>query len=347
MKIYHNQLTQTLNKGCQPVWLIFGDEPWQKLNSLESIKQHAKNAGFNELIRFSVEDKFDWSTLVYEFQSMSLFANQRIIEVEIPNGKVGSEGAKVLTSLSEQLTPDIILLIHGGKIDAATAKKKWFSTLTTHGVYLPLYDIEHTHLPRWLQQQAKLLNVNLSTHAISFFAEYFEGNLLALSQELEKLAIIFQQQRIDVDDIEQIIIKQTKFNPFQLIDALLNKQLEKCNTIIESLYHEGNNISQLIWILHKELQQLSQMKAQLAQGDKIESLYKQYRIWDKRKPLYNKALNTLNEHHIDIAIARLAQVDLISKTTTEYNPFILLMDVCLSLYHGELTEKFTLNYEYA
>ena len=344
MKIYHNQLTQTLNKGYKPVWLIFGDEPWQKLNSLQCIKQYAKNEGFTETMRFSVEDKFDWSTLVYEFQSMSLFANQRIIELEVPNAKVGIEGAKVLTSLGEQLPHDIMFIIHGSKIDAATTKKKWFSALEKQGVYLPIYDIEHTHLPRWLQQQAQQLGLNLSNDAITFFAEYFEGNLLALTQELEKLSIIFQQQRIEVEDIEQIIIKQTKFNPFQLIEALLNQQLEKCSAIIESLYHEGNNIGQLVWIIHKELQQLAKMKAQLEQGDSIESLYKQYRIWDKRKPLYKRALTTLHGKHINIAISRLTQVDLISKTTSEYNPFILLIDVCLSLYHGELTEKFTLNY---
>ena len=346
MKIYHNQLTQTFNKGFKPVWLIFGDEPWQKLNSLECIKAYAKNMGFSEIIRFNVDDKFDWSTLVYECQSMSLFANQRIIELEIPNAKVGIEGAKVLTSFGEQLPQDIMFIIHGSKVDAATTKKKWFSSLEKQGIYLPLYDIEHTHLPRWLHQQAKQLGVNLSNDAITFFAEYFEGNLLALTQELEKLSIIFQQQRIEVEDIEQIIIKQTKFNPFQLIDALLTQQLTKCTTIIESLYHEGNSAGQLVWILHKELQQLANMKRQLEQGNAVESIYKQYRIWDKRKPLYKSALNTIHTNNIDIAVARLAQVDLLSKTTNEYNAFILLIDVCFSLYHGELTNKFTLDYEH-
>lgn len=347
MKIYHNQLAQTLQQHSKLVWLIFGDEPWQKIDSLNKIKLQAKNSGFSETLRFNVDDKFDWSSLTYEFQSMSLFASQRIIELEIPNGKVGVEGAKVLTSLSEQLIPDIMLVIHGGKIDVATSKKKWFSALEKQGAYLPLYDIERTHLPRWLQQQADHLQLNLSSDAINFLAEYFEGNLLALAQELEKLTIIYQHQHIKIDDLEQLIIKQAKFNPFQLIDNLLNNKLKKCSAILESLQHEGTSIGQIIWILHKELQQLSQMKTQLEQGDKIENLYKQYRIWDKRKPLYKAALSTMQNRNIDIALARLAQVDLISKTASEYNPFILLIDVCLSVYHGDITENFTLNYEYA
>ena len=348
MRIYHNQLHTTLSsQGCKPVWLVFGDEPWQKIDSINQIKNHAMAQGFSEVVRLTADDKFDWAYLIDEFQSMSLFASQRIIELEIPNGKVGVEGAKVLTSLADKLIPDIILLIHGAKIDAATSKKKWFTALDKHGVYLPLYDIDGQHLQRWLQQQAKQLNLTLPNDVSHFLAEFFEGNLPALAQELEKLALIYGSQTIQIDDIEKLTIKQAKFNPFQLTETLLNGDLKKCSAILDSLQHEGTNAAQIIWVLHKEFQQLYQMKCQLNQGEKIQAIYKKYRIWDKRKPLYQKALNTININNIDIALARLAQVDLISKTSSDFNPFIMLTDVCLSLYQGQLTQNFPLNYEFA
>ena len=68
MKIYHNNLTSTLNQGFKPIWLIFGDEPWQKNNSLATIKSVALQQGFDEIIRFSADDKFDWSLLQEEYQ---------------------------------------------------------------------------------------------------------------------------------------------------------------------------------------------------------------------------------------------------------------------------------------
>lgn len=347
MRIYHNQLNNHLQQGCKPVWLVFGDEPWQKIDSLQQIKSHAESQGFSEVVRLTADDKFDWSLLVEEFQSMSLFASQRIIELEIPNGKVGIEGSKVLLSLSEQLIPDIILLIHGGKIDASTAKKKWFSSLDKQGIYLPLYDIDGNHLQRWVQQQAKQNQLSLATDAVHYLSEFLEGNLPALAQELEKLALIFGQQPIQVEDIEKLVIKQAKFNPFQLTETLLNGDLKKCSAILDSLQHEGTNAGQIIWVLHKELQQLYQMKMQVADGVNIQEIYKQYRIWDKRKPIYQKALNTINIDNINIALERLAQVDLISKTASDFNPFILLTDVCLSLYQGQLTQHYPLNYEFA
>ena len=347
MRIYHNQLSNHLQQDCKPVWLVFGDEPWQKIDSLNQIKNHAASQGFSEVVRLTADDKFDWSKLIEEFQSMSLFASQRIIELEIPNGKVGIEGSKVLLSISDLLIPDIILLIHGGKIEAATTKKKWFSTLDKHGIYLPLYEIEGNHLQRWVQQQGKAKQLNLAQDSISYLSEFFEGNLPALAQELDKLALLFGQQPIQVEDIEKLVIKQAKFNPFQLTETLLNGELKKCSAILDSFQHEGTSAAQIIWVLHKELQQLHQMKMQLADGTSMQDVFKQYRIWDKRKPIYQKALSGIEVSNIDIALARLAQVDLISKTASDFNPFILLTDVCLSLYQGQLTQKLPLNYEFA
>ncbi|MGJ8691890.1 MAG: DNA polymerase III subunit delta [Thalassotalea sp.] len=347
MRIYHNQLNNTLQQQVLPVWLVFGDEPWQKIDSLNQIKHHAQQQGFSETVRLTADDKFDWYNLVDEFQSMSLFASQRIIELEIPNAKVGVEGSKVLQQISTLLIPDILLIIHGAKVDAATTKKKWFTVLEKQGGYLPLYDIDGNHLHRWIQQQAKQLKLNLHPDVPSLLAGLFEGNLPALAQELEKFTLLFGDQLIHLDDIEPLTIKQAKFNPFQLTEALLSGQLDKCISMLDSLQHEGTSATQIIWVLHKELQQLSQMKQQLNSGQNIAELFKQYRIWDKRKPVYQQALTTLTIENIDTALARIADTDLISKTSSDFNPFILLADVCLSLYRGDITNNLPLDYEFA
>jgi DNA polymerase-3 subunit delta len=89
------------------------------------------------------------------------------------------------------------------------------------------------------------------------------------------------------------------------------------------------------------------MLDKLAQGFQLNDLYKEYRIWDKRKPLYQHALTHISLKDIKRAMSRLADIDLISKTSSEFNVFILLADLCLTLYHGEMTKNFSLNYEYS
>jgi len=344
MRIYHNQLTSTLNQGLQPIWLVFGDEPWQKNNSLETIKQHAKQQGFSEVIRFSVDDKFDWDQVLNEYQAMSLFADQRIIEIDCITGKLGDQGSKAVLSLLEHLHQDVLLIFHGPKLDGPTSNRKWFKALSQQGCYLPLYDIESNKLPYWIKQQATQRSLNLANDVPQFLAECFEGNLLALEQELQKLSILYQQQRIALDMTEVLVINQAKFNPFQLIDQLLLGRCDKCINILNQLQQEGTAVTQLIWFVHKEIQQLNDMLSQQEQGISTNDIYKTYRIWDKRKPLYQHALKNISRGNIQRAIGRLAQLDLISKSSSEFNPYIILTDVCLSLYHGEKLENFSLDY---
>ncbi len=353
MKIYHNQLDNTLRQGFKPVWLVFGDEPWQKNSSLTSIREHAKQQGFSEVIRFSSDTSFDWQQLLDEYQSLSLFASQRIIEVELTTVKVGDAGNKALLALAERLTQDsksghvpqdVIFIFHGAKLDAASANRKWFKSLTQLGCYLPLYDIELKAMPQWLNNQARQLHLNISPELNALLIELFEGNLLALAQELEKLVLLFGSQHISIEQAEQIIINQAKFNPFQVIDALLLGDCAKCITMLDQLQQEGMAPAQLIWVFHKELNQLYSMLNKLSQEESIATIYKQYRIWDKRKPLYQHALTHIKIDNVKRAMIRIADIDLLSKTSSEFNVFILLADLCVTVYHGEKTAAFSLNY---
>ncbi|MFT6207596.1 MAG: DNA polymerase-3 subunit delta [Colwellia sp.] len=346
MRIYHNQLSNTLNQGFKPVWLVFGDEPWQKNNSLTAIKQHCQQQGFSEVIRFSADDKFDWNLLVEEYQAMSLFSAQRIIEIELVNGKIADAGSKILLKLSENFHPDVQLIFHGPKIDSAGQKRKWFKSLEQLGCFVPLYDIEGRQLQQWLNQQIKQHKLNIHHDVTPLMIELFEGNLPALEQELQKFSLLFGTQLIVAEDAEKLLIKQAKFNPFQVVDTLLSGDLKKCIGMLDQLQHEGAAIGQLIWFIHKEIAQLSTMLEQIEQGESIDNIYKKYRIWDKKKPLYQYALKHISRDNIYQAQARLAQTDLISKTSSDFNPFILLADVCISLYHGQTTKKFNLDYEF-
>ncbi len=346
MRIYHNQLDNTLNQGFKPIWLVFGDEPWQKNDALEKIKISSKKQGFDEIIRFSVDDKYNWDELFQEYQSMSLFSSLRIIEVEFVTGKIGDNGAKAITQLLTMLHQDVQLIFHGPKLDAATQKRKWFKSLEAAGCFLPIYDIEGKQLKQWLSNQARQLQLTLHNDVIDLMAELFEGNLSALAQELQKLSILFGQQPVSFEEAEKLVIKQAKFNPFQLIDTLLIGDLKKCLSILDQMQHDGSAFGQLIWFIHKELSQLYAMLEQLEQGKSLNDIYKQYRIWEKKKPLYQHALSHMTLFSVEQALARLAQVDLLSKTSSDFNDYILLSDVLISLYHSELSENFSLDYEY-
>lgn len=344
MRIYHNQLNQTLAQQLQPIWLVFGDEPWQKNDSLFQIKSAAKQQGFDELIRFTVDDKFNWEDLIHEYNAMSLFAARRIIELEFLTTKVAEAGTKAIATITSQLSQDVVLLCHGDKLDGATTNRKWFKTLSGAGCYLPLYDLDTKGLSMWLNRQIRQYQLNLDKDCIALLLTMFEGNVLALDQELQKLTILYGQQAIDFDALSSLVINQSKFNPFTLIDALLNGQTAKCITILDQMQQEGVAIAKVIWFVNKELQQLKSMYYQLQAGKNIGEVCKEFKVWDKRKPLYQNALTNSSLSNIMLALSRIADVDTVSKSSSEFNAFQLLADVCICVYQGEALKDFSLAY---
>lgn len=346
MRIYLNQLPQTLKQNFKPVWLIFGDEPWQKNDALKTLHEYGLSQGFSEVIRFTIDDKFDWSLLEAEYQSMSLFAEQRIIECEIPNGKVNDAGTKALVKLCERFHPDVQLIFHGPKLDQANQRRKWFKILDGQGAYIPLYDIEGKQLTQWLNNQARQLQLQITPQLSELLITLFEGNLLALSQELQKLSLLYGTRSIPVEDIESIVIKQAKFNAFQLIDSLLLGHIDKCISMLDQMQQEGVAVGQLIWVVHKETKQLSEMLSLLANNTSMAEVFTKYRVWDKRKPLYQHALTNITSNNLLLAQGRLAQVDLLSKSTSDFNAYVLLSDTLISVYHGEKLSSLSLSYEF-
>ncbi|QOL24462.1 DNA polymerase III subunit delta [Thalassotalea sp. LPB0316] len=344
MRVYHNKLSQSLSQGLPLVCLVFGDEPWQKIDSLNQIKQHAKAQGFDETIQFSADTNFDWQEVHAEYYAMSLFSGRKIIEVELTNNKVSEAGNKLLTELANDLTPDNLLIIHGGKLEARITKQKWFTHLDKQGIYVAIYDVEGRHLSQWLTQQARQLGLSLTPEANHYMVTILEGNLLAMSQELEKFALLYPNQQLDIEQVEALTIKQAKFNPFQLVDTLLTGNFKKLILMLESLAHDGVHASQLVWILHKEISQLAQMHEQIAQGVAFAQLCKDFRIWEKRKPVYQQALQNTALNNLYIALGRLADIDQQIKSSSDFDDMLLLTDACISVFHGDVTNKLPLDY---
>ena len=100
MQIYPNQFSQDITKALRPCYLVFGDEPQQKFDVIEQIRAKAKANGFEERTVLVAETGFNWNQLIEATQSMSLFSSQQFIELELPTGKPGTEGSKMLQEVA-------------------------------------------------------------------------------------------------------------------------------------------------------------------------------------------------------------------------------------------------------
>ena len=185
MRCYVNQLKTQLNKGIIPFYLVMGEEPFQVQNCTKDIRDNAKTHGFDEVLKFSILPQFDWNEVTQEYNSLSLFSDKRILEIDLGDQKAGVVGANALKSLAQNINPDCIVIIKGNKAGQDIQRSAWFKVLDKQGLFIPCYEISGNHLNTWLNQQCQNLALMLDQQAKHFLLESTLGNLLATYQELE------------------------------------------------------------------------------------------------------------------------------------------------------------------
>ncbi|ATC94092.1 DNA polymerase III subunit delta [Pseudoalteromonas tunicata] len=338
MRCYSNQLPSKLSQQLAPVYLVLGEEPFQVQQCCEQIKTAAKKQGFDELIRLSVDNQFDWQELEQHFNSLSLFSDRKIIELDLGEQKAGTSGSKTLKWLAETSNPDCILILKGAKNGTDVQKTAWFKALEAIGLFVPCYEISGNHLLTWLNQHCQTLQLNLAHDAKLFLLESTQGNLLATYQELEKLSLIYGAKLIGKHELAPVLLNQAKFDIFDLTDALLIGKSDKIVAILARLQKDNSELNSLAWAIAREAQQLLAMQQKRQQGEPYSTIFKQFNVWKNKQTITEQALSRLSLSHLEVIISQLAQWDRHLKQGTLVAPF-------QSLAHIALQFCFTLNLE--
>lgn len=293
MRIYVNQLSQSL-KTLSPIYLVLGDEPLQRMQSVDAIRQACLKQGYDERISLVQGPQFKWHDLNTSGQNLSLFSQRQLIELELTSLKPGQEGAKALTQFVNDQTIDSILLIYGPKAASDTQKAKWFKTLEAKGVHVAITQPEGHHFTQWLKQEIVNQQLNVEPEAVQLLAQMFEGNLLAASQELEKLSLQVGQQRIDTSVLKQRVTNQARFSLFELQDALLLGATDKALKILISLKRDDIEPQLLFWAFNRELSLLVELKKAQVMKMPLSAIYQKGRVWSSRQKLFETALQRLS-----------------------------------------------------
>ncbi|HFC29653.1 MAG TPA: DNA polymerase III subunit delta, partial [Oceanospirillales bacterium] len=225
MKIYTNQLQNTLNSGLQSCYLIVGDEPLQLQEAIDAIREKAKSEGFTEREVLHVDAKFKWDMLFASMGTMSLFAEKKIMELNIPTGKAGAAGSKAIVQFVENIPDDICLIIRCEEWSVANDKTKWVKTVEKFGTFMRVYLPKGNDFRQWLASRCRKIGLTVDADAIALLAIRLEGNLLAAAQELEKLKMRFASKPISAKDITGLVADNARFDVFRLTDTLLENNL--------------------------------------------------------------------------------------------------------------------------
>ena len=216
MKLTAEDLPRHLSKGLQPLYVIHGAAMLLAIEAADAIRNAARNEGIVEREVLIADSGFKWAELRNSNQSLSLFASRKLLDLRIPTGKPGIEGAQALLEYCQQLNPDTVTLISLPRLDGTTMKTKWFSTLAEQGVVIAADEIVLNELPLWIAARLKRQNQSADTDTLAFLAQRVEGNLLAAFQEIQKLALLFPEGPLSFEQVKDAVMDVARYDVFKL-----------------------------------------------------------------------------------------------------------------------------------
>ncbi len=290
MKLKPEQLATHLLRSLAPVYVLSGDEPLLVQEAADAICVAARTQDYSERTVLFVETGFDWNALTQAAASLSLFSERRLLELRMPGGKPGDAGSKALQAYAARPAEDTVLLVICGKLEAAARNSKWHQALEQAGAAVQVWPVDVRALPAWIGQRMQQKGLRPSRDAVALLAERIEGNLLAAAQEIDKLLLLHGPGPLDVDAVTAAVSDSARFDVFILVDAALEGGAARVVRILDGLREEGVEPVLLVWALARELRQLAAIAAQLAEGGSLGAALARQKVWDKRKPLIERAV---------------------------------------------------------
>lgn len=313
MRIFADKLADHLAKHIKQVYLIFGNEPLLIQESRQTVQNMARQQGFEERHRFAVDASLDWNQVYDCFQALSLFSSRQLIELELPEAGANAAISKELVNLCEMLHDDIMLVVVGSKLTKAQENAKWFKALSGKGDWVSCLTPDLQRLPMFVQARCRALGLKADQQSLQMLAQWHEGNLFALSQSLEKLALLYPDGELTVVRLEEALSRHNHFTTFHWIDALLAGKGNRAQRILRQLEAEGIETVILIRSVQKEFNQLLNMHRDLPQMG-MSQVFEKHRVWQNKRPLYNAALTRLSASRICALLSLLAHAEIKAKT---------------------------------
>lgn len=331
MRIKPEQISSHLKRGLAPLYLVCGDEPLQMQEVCDVIRAAARQRGYGARELMHVGAGFDWNDLTRAACSLSLFAEQRLLELRIASGKPGDAGAAALLEYAARPPQDTMLLIICPKPDAATQKAKWFSAVEQAGAVVQVWPVSAAQLPAWIEGRLRARGMQPSREAVTMLAERVEGNLLAALQDIEKLYLLHGAGAISAQDVTSAVSDSARFDIYELVDSALAGQTARTTRILNGLHDEGVESTLVLWALARELRSLASLAYACEQGMAIESALSSHKVWEKRKPLVKQAVQRHQARHWQRLVQHAAQIDRMIKGVGTGNVWDELLQLSLAL----------------
>jgi DNA polymerase-3 subunit delta len=271
------------------------------------------------------------------FDSLSLFSNQRLIEIRLPTGKPGLEGNKILEAWALKPPADTVLIITAPHQDKATLSTKWAVAVERAGIVLQTAPPPLERLPEWIGERLARHSLKADREILDWLAARVEGNLLAAHQEIEKLSLMAparkpgQSVKLSLKTVHAAVADVARYDVGDVSDAFLKGDAARYCRVLDGLQNEGEAVILILSVIGNEIRTLYRISTGLAQGQRLPALMQACRVWDTKQRLVESAIKRAGPNKLIWAMRSLSRLDRAAKGLLREDPWDELKQLGLVL----------------
>jgi DNA polymerase-3 subunit delta len=187
----------------------------------------------------------------------------------------------------------------GGDVRAETSVKPW-------------------ELPRWAQDRARQLGLELPTGAARAIVRHVGERQQRIARELEKLALALPEgATVELEDVEALVATSAERRAWTLADAIVAGDGEAATRAYLELRAQGERVTGLVYVLARRLHDAREVAVRLEAGEAPAAIRKGLRMPPRAAERFLADVGRADADALGAAVGALADLEFASRGGAE------------------------------
>lgn len=248
-------------------YVLYGEEQYELESALSRIlKQHQISKDDLNMITYDALQS-DMQTIMQDAMTIPFFAEQKVILVRNANFlSTVNDTDMDITLLDKYLDAPMesTILIFTGSFEKMDARKKIVKKIQKTCKVLQFHRLDTLGKQNYIREEIKRRKLSVETNAFLELDQRLPLDIRSIKAEMEKLELFGGV--IDVSVVEQLVNRPLEDDVFQLVNAVVDRDLKKAFTLWYDLCVLNKDAIYLIALLAGQFRFLYQVKVLMDQG---------------------------------------------------------------------------------
>lgn len=283
---YFDVLKEIKKNQISPVYLLHGTE----MKLVENIKKRIidrtlksedrdTNLSLYDLEETSIQEVIeDAETYPFFGEKKITIAHNPIFFKARPDKTAVEHNLDVLQNYLDEPAPYSVLILIA-PYEKLDERKKTIKSIKKNGRMVACQPVKEWEINKWVADMALGLKVEIDNGVIDFIVEETGTDLRMLQNELEKMALYTGENgKISREVAEELISHQSNTSGLKLVDAVMEKNLQKAITIFKDLEKLKEDPVALVALLSSQFRTIFHVKLLRQKGYTQQQMAQQLRV---------------------------------------------------------------------